>query len=255
MDNPTNTLVKKMVNRKKLVPILAIIIIVSITIVIFWQFFQSDDTLATPFSIRDDFDRIVEIQNYPPERIVSLSPSCTEILYALDLGSKIVGVDEYSDFPVEVTERVESGNLKTVGSFSEISIEAVIGLEPDLILATGGVQRLVGESLESRGYPVLILYPEKFDGVIEDITLVGKATGKTDEAKTLVDDMREQAQEIADKTADLPRPRVYVEYSQMGGYWTFGSEAFASELIYKAGGVNVFAGFAGAYMSTSTQII
>ena len=241
-----------MKNQKVITIILSIIVIFSITVVA-WQFYQPNNTSTVQFSIIDDFDRNVKIQNYPPKRIVSLAPSCTEILYTLDLGNNIVGVDEYSDFPADVLERVETGNLTTVGSFSEISIETVIGLNPDLILATGGVQRLVGESLESRGYPVILVYPTNFEGVLNDISLVGEATGKTDMANALVSDMRNRAQEIEEKTAGLSKPRVYIEYSQMGGYWTYGSEAFANELISKAGGINVFSGFAGSYMSTSTE--
>jgi iron complex transport system substrate-binding protein len=244
--------VKKMLNKKN-ITIIGIIIILSVTPIMVWQLNLTNYGVPASLTINDDFNRLIEIKNYPPTRIVSLAPSCTEILYALNLGDNIVGIDEYSDFPSKVKEELENGNLTTVGSFSEISIETVIGLEPDLIVATGGVQRLIGESLESRGYPVILLYPKNFDGVLQDISILGKATGRTVEAEALVNEMQDRAKEIADKTADVSRPRVYIEYSQMGGFWTFGSEAFATELINKAGGLNVFAGFAGSYMSTSTE--
>jgi iron complex transport system substrate-binding protein len=239
---------------KIIIPALVLVIIIGIAGVIVWQqFYQPKGTIAGPITVVDDVGRNVTITTYPPERIVSLAPSCTEILFELGLGSKVVGVDEYSDYPPEVQEKVKAGNLTTVGSFAEISIETVVGLQPDLVLATGGVQRLVAESLEGLGKPVVVLYPKKFDGVLADISLVGKATGQTDEAEVIVTDLREKAQEIADKTRDAPRPRIYVEYFFNGGYWSFGSESFADELIYKAGGVNVFSGFAKQYISTSTE--
>jgi len=73
------------------------------------------------------------------------------------------------------------------------------------------------------------------------------------EAEALVTSMRERIQEVTEKTRNLPRPRVYIEYFFNGGYWSYGSESFVSELIDMAGGINVFAGYAGKYISTSTE--
>ena len=97
------------------------------------------------------------------------------------------------------------------------------------------------------------IFTTNFDGVLADISLVGKATGQIDEAEALVADMQKKAQEIADETLDAPRPRVYVEFFFNEGYWTFGSELFVDELNSMAGGVNVFSGFAGYHISTSTE--
>ena len=238
--------------------ILALIIIIGVTGVIVWQqFYQPEKAIAGPMhacSVIDDVGRNVTITNYPPGRIVSLLPSCTEILFALGLGDKVVGVDETSDYPPEVQERVKAANLTTVGKYSLINVELVVGLEPDLILASAvSVQGQIVESLEELGQPVMVLNPKKFDGVLADISLVGKATGQIDEAEALVADMQERAQEIADKTQGALRPRVYVEYYFNGGYWSFASGSYADELIYMAGGVNVFSGVAGGHISTSTE--
>ncbi|MBE0512959.1 ABC transporter substrate-binding protein [Candidatus Bathyarchaeota archaeon] len=242
--------------RKIIVLVLALVIVIGVTGVIVWQqFYKPEEAVAGPISVIDDVGRNVTITGYPPERIVSLAPSCTEILFALGLGDKVVGVDEYSDYPPEVKERVEAGNLTTVGSFEAISIELVVGLEPDLILATGGVQRVVVESLEGLGQPVVVLYPKGFDGTLADISLAGKATGQIDKAEALVADMQRKAQEIADKTRDAPKPRVYIEYFFDGGYWSYGGGSDVNELVSMAGGINVFAGFASAYLSTSTEEI
>jgi iron complex transport system substrate-binding protein len=244
-----------MLTKKKIaIASLALVIIVVIAGVVIWQqSYRTREIIAGPVSIIDDLGRNVTITKYPLGRIVSLAPSCTEILFALGLGEKVVGVDTYSDYPPEVIERVNAGNLTIVGSFSDISIETVLSLKPDLILATGGVQRTVAESLEGLGLPVVVLYPTGFNGTLADISLAGKATGQIDEAKALVADMQKKAQEIVDKTRDAPRPRVYVEYFFDGGYWTFGSESYTNELISTAGGVNVFANVTSNIFATSTE--
>jgi len=244
--------------QKTIVFALALIMIVSATGVIVWQqFYQPKKAIAGPITVIDDVGRNVTVTNYPPARIVSLAPTCTYMLFALELESKVVGVDEFSGYPPEIHERIEAGieagNLTTVGQYAGISIETVVDLQPDLILAAMRYQISIAESLEGLGLPVVVLYPKKFDEVLADISLVGKATGQIDEADALVAGIQKKAQEIVDKTRDAPRPRVYVEYSFNGGYQTFGGESFAGELIYMAGGINVFSGYAGAYMSTSTE--
>ncbi len=246
----------EIISRKIIASAIILIIVVGVAgVVVFTQFYKPEKAHTGPISVIDDVGRNVTITNYPPERIVSMAPSCTEILFALGLGDKVVGVDEYSDYPLEVPERVEEGSLTTVGSFAEVNIELVVSLEPDLILATGGVQRVVAESLEGQGQTVVVLYPERFDGVLADISLVGEITGQTDEAEEIVADMQERAQEIAEKVKDLPRPRVYIEIFFNGGYWTFGSDAYADELTSMAGGTNVFSDVTGGHISTSSEEI
>jgi len=240
-----------------IVPVLVLVIIIGVTGMIAWQqFHQPEKAIAGSISVIDDVGRNVTITEYPPKRIVSLEPGCTEILFALGLGDKVVGVDEFSDYPPEVQERVKAGNLIVVGSFGEaFNVEAIMGLQPNLILATGGIQHLIGviEELEGLGLPVVVIYPKGVDGVFSDILLVGEITGQMDEAEALATNMGKRIREVTDKTQNLPRPRVYIEYFFDGGYWSYGSESFASELIYMAGGINVFAGYAGKYLSTSTE--
>jgi len=240
--------------RQKIVAIAVILIIIAgIAGVAIWQLSLTPEKPTGPISVIDDVGRNVTITSYPPERIVSLAPSCTEILFALGLGDKVVGVDTYSDYPEE-TE-----NITKVGSFAAISIEGVLGLEPDLVLATGGVQLTVVEALEEPlgeiGGAIVVLYPKNVTGVFENIKMVGKITGKIDEANALVANMESRIQEVIDKTEDAPRPRVYVEFYFNGGYRSYGSESMVNEMIYKAGGINIFAGFAGTHLSISDEPI
>ncbi|MCP8322847.1 MAG: ABC transporter substrate-binding protein [Candidatus Methylarchaceae archaeon HK02M2] len=230
-----------------------LVIITGVVVVALWQQSYAPPEPTGPFWVIDDVGRNVTIHTYPPESIVSLSPSSTEILFALGLGDKVVGVDTYSDYPEE-TE-----NISKVGSFSTISIEAVLGLKPDLVLATGGIQKTVVEDLEeplnSINGSIVVLSPQNISAILSDITMVGNITGKMNEANILVADMENKIQEIVDKTQGAVRPRVYIEYFFNGGYWSFGSESMINEVIYKAGGINIFAGFQGTYMATNDEAI
>lgn len=245
-----------MVNKKKL--IIAIIVIV-IVIGVFWggitwhQSLQSKEPNA-PLTIVDGVGRTVTITSYP-DRIVPIAPSCTEILFALDLQEKVVGAPTYSGYSSEIQERISSGEVTTVGSFSGISVETVVSLDPDLIVAKGGYQLSTAERLMELGKTVVVVTHQGFDGLLSDISLIGEITGQNEEAETFVGDMESRAQEIVEKTKDLTEPRVYVEYYFNGGFGSYGSNSVVDELISMAGGVNVFAGFSGQYIETSTEEI
>ncbi len=190
--------------------------------------------------------------DYSPKKIVSISPGATEILFALGLGEKVVGVDTYSDYP-EATE-----NITKVGTFSNPSLEKIVELNPDLILATGGVQRSFIDKLQELGWVLAALnYEEGVTGILSNIILVGKITGLEEAAETLVNDMNERIQEITDKTQNLTmeeRPRVYIEfYFSEKAYRSFGSTSLVNELIYMAGGYNVFADTPIQHITTSDE--
>ncbi len=255
MDKPAKYGVEIMTTKTKtIVLVIALVIIIVVAGVIVWQqLYQTEKTSSAPLSIIDDYERNVTISNYPPERIVSLAPSCTEIIFALNLEDKLVGVDSYDYYPPEIQEKIDSLNITKVGQYALISIETIVDLEPDLVIAAMRVQYQIIENLEAVGQPAMIIYPQNFDDVLADISLIGEATGYVKEAEALVTAILDKAQEIADKTQDASKPRVYIEYSFNGGYQSFGSGSFADELINKAGGKNIFADSAGAYMATSSE--
>jgi len=189
---------------------------------------------AGPLAITDDFGRAVTIKNTHPQRIISLAPSNTEILFALGLGDRIVGVTNYCDYPPEATTK------PSVGAYNEPNIEEIIAREPDLVLAT---EEHVTEmaQIESRGITVVGLNPKTIDEVLASITLVGKITGTETEAASLVADMQKQINAIKDKTSALSeaqKPRVfYIIWHDP--IWTGGGGSFADALIQIAGGVNI----------------
>jgi len=187
-----------------------------------------------PLVIVDGLGREVSISK-PPETIISLAPGNTEILFALGLMDKVIGVSEYCNYPPEVQ------NKPKVGGFSTINIEKVVSFEPDLILATGGVQEEAARNLERLGLTVISLDAKRIGDVLENILLVGKVTGRVESAKRLRSNLEERIRTVANKTGDLPdtqRPRVFYEV-QYDPLMTAGPGTFIDDLIHLAGGTNI----------------
>lgn len=188
---------------------------------------------AFPVTVTDDADRSVTVEA-APERIVSLAPGNTEILFALGLGDKVVGVTSYDDYPAEVKD------IEKVGDFAGPNMEAVAAADPDLVLATSGVQADVIAKLEELGATVLAIDPTSLDGLYEDIEEVGAVTGTGTEAETLVADMRAEGEEIAELVAGREPVTVFVEIGQ-NPLFTVGEGTLIDELLSAAGGDNVVA--------------
>ncbi len=190
---------------------------------------------VSPGAIVDDLGRSISIKEIP-QRIISLVPSNTEILFALGLGDKVVGVTEFCNYPAEVLDK------EKVGGFSTPDIEKIIALQPDLILAGSIHAKEVIPALEERGLTVFALAPENLDGILKDIEVVGKITGKGEEASKLVAQMEARIEAITDKTERLKpqeRPSVFF-ITWHDPLKSMGSKSFPHELIEKAGGVNIF---------------
>jgi len=179
---------------------------------------------TAPGAVLDDLGRSVDIEEIP-QRIVSLAPSNTEILFALGLGEKVVGVTEYCNYPPEALDK------EKVGGYSTPDIEKIIALQPDLILASSIHAKELIPALEQRGLTVFALEPKSIDGILEDIRMVGKIAGKEEEASVLVTQMENKIKAITDKTKELEeRPRVfYITWHDP--IFSVGSETSIHELI------------------------
>ncbi len=191
--------------------------------------------LTSPGAIVDDLGRPVSLKEIP-QRIISLVPSNTEILFALGLEDKVVGVTEFCNYPAEVFDK------EKVGGFSTPDIEKIIALQPDLILAGSIHREEVIPALEERGLTVFALAPENLDEVLKDIEMVGKITGKEKEAFKLITQLKERIEAITDKTERLKpqeRPSVFF-ITWHDPLKSMGSKSLPHELIEKAGGVNIF---------------
>jgi len=196
----------------------------------------------------DDLGRLVAI-NGTPQRIVSLAPSNTEILFALGLGDKVVGVTDWCDYPPEALDK------EKVGSYDTPDIEKIVALTPDLILVAYGTTMDVINSLIGLGLTVFGIKSTDLDDVLNDIKTVGNITGKKVEALALTSEMENRIQAVTDETSELEgRPRVfYIVWHDP--LWTAGSETFIHELIEKGGGVNVCQNITGYATITIEEVI
>ena len=188
---------------------------------------------ATPLT--DDLGQSINIKAVP-QRIVSLAPSNTEILFALGLGSKVVGTDSDSDYPTAAT------TLPHLGSgYPSFDIESIANLKPDLVIGFGYTMPDYVAQLENLGIPVTILAPKDVSGVISDITLVGKITGATSQAKTLATSMQTSLNTIEAKMKGVTDPRVLWEFdgTDPSNPWVAGPGSFNDSMITLAGGQNV----------------
>jgi iron complex transport system substrate-binding protein len=202
-----------------------------------------------PIEVTDQLGRLVKLEGIP-QRIVSLAPSNTEILFALGLADQVVGVTDYCNYPPEVKEK------PSIGGFSTPSIEKIVTLSPDLILAASIHQNQVIPRLEARGMTVVALAPKTLSEVLDAITLVGEITHKEEEASQLVAGMRSRIKAVTDKTGNLPeaqKPRVfYVTWHDP--LMTAGSGTLHDELIRTGGGINI-AGDLSGYPSISLEAV
>lgn len=186
---------------------------------------------AFPVTLTDDAGREVIIESRP-ERIVSLAPANTEIVYALGLLDNLVGVTTYDDYPPEVAD------IEKMGDFVTPNLEVITAAQPDLILATTGIQADVIEQLEGTGAAVLAIDPQTLSALYISIDTVGRATGTTDESERVISEMEGLLGEItAVVSAQEPTP-CFVEIAQDPLY-TAGTDTLLDDLIRAAGGVNV----------------
>ncbi|HHV26425.1 MAG TPA: cobalamin-binding protein [Tissierellia bacterium] len=192
-----------------------------------------------PLEVEDQFKNKVTIEK-EPERIVSLAPSHTEILFSLGLEDKIVGVTSFCDYPEEAKEKDK------IGDYEGINIEKVIELEPDLVVQYGKGDKEINNKIKEAGIPIVSYEPESVDGVIDTINEIGKITGKEEKAKKITDDMKAKKDEIVDKVKDEKSVKVFYEI------WhepltAAGPGSFMDELIKLSGGENIAKDAEGEY--------
>jgi iron complex transport system substrate-binding protein len=186
----------------------------------------------------DDLGRLVAI-NGTPQSIVSLAPSITEILFALGLGDKVVGVTDYCDYPPEALEK------EKVGGYATPDIEEIVALNPDLILVAHGTPMEVIDTMVGLGLTLFGIKTTDLDDVLNDIRRIGEITDKEVEAYALTSEMAVRIQAVTNQTEELEqRPRVfYIIWNDP--LWSAGSGTFMHELIEKGGGVNICGNITG----------
>ena len=171
--------------------------------------------------------------SFPPERIVSLAPNITEILFRLGLDEEIVGVSIHCNFPEKAKSKVR------VGSYISLDFEKITSLRPDLIIATGaGNTRDMVDRLDKLGFYSYVIYPKNFDDILKSILHIGEVVNREKEAKRITEEMRKRSQRVIELTKGLPRPKVFIQIAD-APIVTVGKGSFADDLIRLAGGENI----------------
>lgn len=201
---------------------------------------------AFPLTVTDDLGRSVTFDQ-APERIVSIVPSNTEILFALGLGDRVVAVDAFSDFPPEAASKPR------VGDYLNPNIEGMVAAEPDVVLAAASHDATVLPALERVGVPVVAIEPGSVDEVLAGIDLIGRIAGVPERAAALSCDIAGRIAAVEAAVAGAERPRVFFEIS--ADLYTAGPGSYIDDLIGRAGGANIAAGADTAWPQLSAEAV
>jgi iron complex transport system substrate-binding protein len=175
------------------------------------------------FAIVDDYGRSVTLEGVP-DRIVSIAPTPTEILYAIGAGPQLVGVDNYSDYPAEAKL------LTSVGDAINLNTEVIIALKPDLVVC----------------------------GDLVPVQLEQLSETHVEEADQLASDLSDRVDAVTAKTLDpnVTKPKVFVEYWSYGtSIFTFGPGSFGDDLIILAGGTNIAHNTSSEYPIVESEFV
>jgi len=195
---------------------------------------QEEEEAVYPKTVVDSYDREVVLESRP-ETLVSIAPSITEIIFALERGDLLIGRTDFCDYPAEVSE------VESIGSLMEPNIEKIVELDPDVVIASTHFSRESLEKMEELGLTVLVFYgSEDFEGTFYTIEVIGELFEEEKKASEIVSDMKETIADVKERVEGLEKPSVYyvIGFGEWGDYTATG-ETFISEMIEIAGGENI----------------
>ena len=201
--------------------------------------------VQTTDTVTDDYGRVVVIPSNPL-RVVSLSPSVTEIMYALGAGDLLVGRTDFCVFPPEAE------SIPSIGGISNLNIESILSRHPDLVISGSMVSRKAADQLEKTGTPmVCVIEKPKFEALYDNIRAIGRLVGKEHEADSLCKLLTGKVTELQSDTVTQPlshsaTPTCYyvVGFGPTGNF-TAGGNTFINDIIKMAGGHNIAEGVEG----------
>lgn len=185
-----------------------------------------------PLTVKDATGTELTFEN-APERIVSTSPSETEILFALGLGDKIYGVSDFDDYPEEALAKPK------VGGVTKPNEEVIMTAEPDLVIGGISMKDDIVEKFRGLDLKLYKTEPKELDDILNNIIQIGIITDTQQKAEELVAQMKEDIRLVTEATASImeeDKKKVYIEFSPG---WTVGKGEFMDELITLAGGINI----------------
>ena len=199
----------------------------------------------------DGLGRSVTLEG-PAQRVISIAPSNTEILYAIGAGDQLVGRDDYSDYPTEALDLPSIGD-----TFAGVNSESIIALQPDLVLAAQITPPEYVTQLQGLGITVFWLAnPLSIEELYENLRIVAELTGNENHAEDLITNLQARVAAVDEVLASATgTPSVFYELdaSDPAAPWTAGGGTFIDQLIERAGGVNIGSALDGAYAQFSIE--
>ncbi|HHY77219.1 MAG TPA: cobalamin-binding protein [Clostridiales bacterium] len=167
-----------------------------------------------------------------PERIVSLSPTNTEIVFALGAGDRLVGITNYCDYPEETKD------IEKIGDFENPNIELIKKINPDLVLAGGYLQEEIIKTLEGLGIAVASTEAADVESIFDSLAMIGKLLKEEEKAEELINNIHKAIDDVKAKVANKNKPKVfYLVWKEP--IFTTGRGTYINEIIQIAGGYNV----------------
>lgn len=194
---------------------------------------KGNEKAAAYLVVTDSYNRDVVLLN-KPQRIISVSPGITEILYLLQADSLVVGVSDFCDYPLQVIEK------ERVGGMQNLKIERLLQLQPDLVLVGSIISREFTQKVESAGIPIVVLNEEKgMEGVKNTIRFIARILEKDSLAEQIVKKYESRLKLIKDETLSQEKSVYYVVGFGAGGDFSAHGNSYIHEIITLAGGKNI----------------
>ena len=205
-------------------------------------------TAFAAITLQDDTGRSITLI-HPPQRIVSLAPHVTELIYAVGAGAQLIGADSASDYPAAAK------NLSRIGDYNRINFERVLVLKPDLVIGwTSGNRAADVYKLRQMGIPVLLTDAHQMRDVARLLRLIGRATAQSSGGETAARDFETRLGKLRAHYASLPTRRVFYQVWDKP-LMTIGGHHWINDAITLCGGRNIFADLEAAAPVVSAEAV
>lgn len=189
-------------------------------------------------TVVDDYGRTVAVPANP-QRVVSLSPAVTEIMYALGAQDILVGRTDFCEYPPEAQ------SIPSIGGISNLNIESILSLNPDLVISGSMVGKKITDQMDAMGTPmVCVIEKPRFEALYDNIIAIGRLVGKEMEADSLNATLRRKATSLGEARTSAASCYYVVGFGPSGNF-TAGGNTFINDIIRMAGGRNIAEGVEG----------
>jgi len=208
-----------------------------------------------PLTITDADGRNVTFYS-PPTRIVAMSPAITEDVFSLNLAGSVVGVDNYSDYPPQLLQLENSGNITTCGGYTTPDIEQIASLNPQVVFLDQSLQDSFVSTLANLNITVVVLSGNSISDVEHNLILIGQITNHTSDATTQVDQINNTINYVEAKLQNVtPVPVMELAGPPEDGMWSAANGTFINQIMQIAGGTNIFGNYQSWYEPSGEDVI